>query len=99
MLLITFIQNTLIVNTLYITCMQNLKKNILVHAMKTAFTGKKKEDSDYVDIDQHDEYVDPEELMVGETGSTTGDSIPPTSPSSTSSSSIFKPLPSKLGTS
>ena len=67
--------------------------------MKTAFTGKKKEDSDYVDIDQHDEYVDPEELMVGETGSTTGDSIPPTSPSSTSSSSIFKPLPSKLGTS
>lgn len=61
------------------------------------FTGNGKEDSDYVDIDQHDEYVDPEELMAGETGSTTGESLPPTSPSSTSSSSIYKPLPSKWG--
>lgn len=66
------------------------------YAWKPLFTGKNKEDRDYVDIDQHDEYVDPEELMVGETGSTTGDSVPPTSPSSTASSSIFKPLPSKL---
>lgn len=50
-------------------------------------------DDDYVDIDQHDEYVDPEEFMMGEGGSTAGESAPPHSPSA--SYSLFKPLPSK----
>ena len=51
-----------------------------------------KEDADYVDIDQHDEYVDPEELMGG-AESSAGDSIPPTSPPA--SFDLFKPLPSE----
>ena len=48
------------------------------------------DDGDYVDIDQHDEYVDPGELMGGGESSA-GDSVPPTSPSF----DLFKPLPSE----
>ena len=50
------------------------------------------DDGDYVDIDQHDEYVDPGELMGGGESSA-GDSAPPTSPSA--SYDLFKPLPSE----
>ena len=50
------------------------------------------DDGDYVDIDQHDEYVDPGELMGG-SESSAGDSVPPTSPSA--AYDLFKPLPSE----
>ena len=49
-------------------------------------------DADYVDIDQHDEYVDPDELIEG--GSNTGD--PPTPASPSALYDVFKPLPSEL---
>ena len=52
-------------------------------------------DSDYVDIDQHDEYVDPEELIAGECSSA-GEPATPLSP--TPHASIFKPLPSESTT-
>ena len=53
-------------------------------------------DADYVDIDQHDEYVDPDELIGGEGGSSTGD--PPTPASPSALYDVFKPLPSELHT-
>lgn len=63
--------------------------------------GDSKVDDDYVDIDQHDEYVDPGELMIGAGGggggegsSSAGESLPPTSPSTPFD--LFKPLPSEF---
>ena len=51
-------------------------------------------DDDYVDIDQHDEYVDPDELIGGDGGSSTGD--PPTPASPSALYDLYKPLPSEL---
>lgn len=45
-----------------------------------------------MDIDQHDEYVDPGELMGGGESSA-GESAPPTTPPA--SFDLFKPLPSE----
>ena len=46
-------------------------------------------ESDYVDIENHDEYVDPEELMQGE-----GSAPEPSTPRSPIP--VYKPLPSEL---
>jgi hypothetical protein len=58
------------------------------HSHTTPSIEPNQDDGDYVDIDQHDEYVDPGELMGGGESSS-GDPVPPTSPSF----DLFKPLP------